>query len=320
MNQTVVVHSSRAEHHAFLNLAGAHCRLRSDSPALLHSLASFITSSVPASGLLLDVHVIDQPDVRDPVHFRGMAQFVVAEYGANVLLFDIAQHTVHVWITNSAARDRKLWAEQWIPVIVGVVGLVAGVLPLHSACVVKNGRGVLIAGESMAGKSTFAVAMAKQGFQLLSDDWTYIHRERLALHACGVNVPVKLLPDAAAFFPELHKLHAAPTLNGEVAFTATSQQLGVADASCCEIAAMLFLERTATASPSFARADPGFARSYVQNSVERLPAEVRELVDIREQLIQGICGVPCWHFNYCASPLEGAAFAASFLESLEGVI
>lgn len=318
MNQSAVVQSSRAEHHAFLNLAGARCRLRSDSPVVLRSLETFIAQSLPAPGLLLDVHVTDQPDTRQPAHFRGMGHLVLAEYGANVLLFDLAQHTIHAWITEPAARDRRLWAEQWIPVIVGVAGVAAGVLPLHSACAVKNGRGVLIAGESMAGKSTFAVAMAKQGFQLLSDDWTYIHRERLALTACGLNVPAKLLPDAAAFFPELRSLQTAPTLDGEIAFTATAGQLGVASAASCEIAAMIFLERTATASPTFTRADPGFARAYVENSVERMPPELSDLADVREQLIACVRAVPCWHFNYCASPLEGAAFAASFLESSEG--
>lgn len=314
MNQSATWQQS-GDHHALLNLAGAHCRLRSNSHAVVQTLEPFITPSLRTPAMLLDVHITSAADAREPVHFRGMGHVVIAEYGANVLLVDLARNIVHAWITEAAARDRALWSEQWVPLIVGIAGLAAGVLPLHSACVVKNGRGLLIAGESMAGKSTFSVAMAQQGFHLLSDDWTYIHRDESSLVACGFDVPVKLLPDAVAFFPELHTLEPARTLNGEVAYTAPASHLGITAAQDCEIAAMLFLHRTPSASPSFIRADAGFARSYVQNSVERLPSGLRELQLAREQLIDRIGQLPSWHYNYCASPREGAAFAAAFLNA-----
>ncbi|HEY3930545.1 MAG TPA: hypothetical protein VGL89_19385 [Candidatus Koribacter sp.] len=320
MKHTAVLQACFAEHNVTLNLAGAHCRLRTNSLAVVESLAAFAAPEPQGPELLLDVYATQAADVREPAHFRGMGPFVIAEYGANVFLFDVARRKVHAWITEAAARDREFWAEQWLPVIVGVAGIAAGVLPLHSACVVKNGRGVLIAGESMAGKSTFSVAMAKQGFELLSDDWTYIHRGINALFARGFHLPVKLLPDAAAFFPELHELRPAPTLNGEIAYTATAGRLGVECTAHCKIVAMLFLQRSTAGWPTFTIAEPEFARAYVENSVERLPPELHELQRERTRLIDGICQLPSWHYQYCGVPSEGAASAASFLNSIGGLL
>jgi energy-coupling factor transporter ATP-binding protein EcfA2 len=45
-----------------------------------------------------------------------------------------------------------------------------GLLPLHASALEKNGKAILICGESGAGKSTTAAALLKHGFSLLSDD------------------------------------------------------------------------------------------------------------------------------------------------------
>ena len=70
----------------------------------------------------------------------------------------------------------------------------------------------------MAGKSTLSVALAQAGFALLSDDWTYIRACARTPMACGLAVPIKLLPDALSHFPELRALTPVQTSNGEFAY------------------------------------------------------------------------------------------------------
>ena len=60
-----------------------------------------------------------------------------------------------------------------------------------------------LCGPPGAGKSTLSVALARCGLSLVSDDWTYISEEADGLIAQGINAPVKLLPDAVQYFPEL---------------------------------------------------------------------------------------------------------------------
>lgn len=44
------------------------------------------------------------------------------------------------------------------------------ILPLHGSCVSADGRGILITGNSGAGKSTISSAMYKKGYKMITDD------------------------------------------------------------------------------------------------------------------------------------------------------
>ncbi len=52
----------------------------------------------------------------------------------------------------------------------GAVLLQRRILPLHGSCLNIKGEGVLITGDSGAGKSTIAAALCKKGFRMLTDD------------------------------------------------------------------------------------------------------------------------------------------------------
>jgi len=51
---------------------------------------------------------------------------------------------------------------------------VQGLVPLHAACVGRDGRGVLLMGASGAGKSTVALQCLLQGFDFLSEDSVFV--------------------------------------------------------------------------------------------------------------------------------------------------
>jgi hypothetical protein len=50
-----------------------------------------------------------------------------------------------------------------------------GLVPLHAACVGRNGRGVLLLGDSGSGKSTLALHGLLQGLELLAEDAVFVH-------------------------------------------------------------------------------------------------------------------------------------------------
>ena len=60
-----------------------------------------------------------------------------------------------------------------------------GLLPLHAACVGRNGRGVLLMGESGAGKSTVALQCLLNGLDFLAEDSLFV--EPRALLATAVS-------------------------------------------------------------------------------------------------------------------------------------
>ena len=55
---------------------------------------------------------------------------------------------------------------------------------LHVSCVAKDGRAILIAGRSGAGKSDLALRLIDRGAHLVSDDYTVVKRVAGRLVAC----------------------------------------------------------------------------------------------------------------------------------------
>jgi len=72
-----------------------------------------------------------------------------------------------------------------------------GLVPLHAACVGRNGRGLLILGGSGSGKSTLALHGLLRGLDLLAEDAVFVHPSHLL--AAGVPNYLHLKSDALDF-------------------------------------------------------------------------------------------------------------------------
>jgi hypothetical protein len=72
-----------------------------------------------------------------------------------------------------------------------------GLVPLHAACVGRNGRGLLILGGSGSGKSTLALHGLLRGLDLLAEDAVFVHPSDLL--ATGVPNYLHLKSDALDF-------------------------------------------------------------------------------------------------------------------------
>lgn len=89
-----------------------------------------------------------------------------------------------------------------------------GYVPIHAACVVKNGVSLMLCAPAGTGKSTLALACLRHGYQILAEDVVQVHVPP-PLQLWGIPWKFHLLPDAMRFFPEL--THQQPHLqtNGE---------------------------------------------------------------------------------------------------------
>ena len=96
-----------------------------------------------------------------------------------------------------------------LAVIAGVLAPSLGVIALHAGCVVRDGRAILLAAPSGAGKSTISLALALRGWSLLSDDWTFVADAANGLSVWGMQTSIKLLPDAKVYFPSCPPCHPA---------------------------------------------------------------------------------------------------------------
>jgi len=109
------------------------------------------------------------------------------------------------WLTKATVSDedyfRYSFLENMALVLLEHLYLVA----LHAACVVREGRGVLLVADSGIGKSSLAYACARRGWTYVSDD-----ASSLLLHGTGRTIVgnpqlFRFRPAALDLFPELRQ-------------------------------------------------------------------------------------------------------------------
>jgi hypothetical protein len=190
-----------------------------------------------------------------------------------------------------------------LPVLLGIASASIGVTPLHCACLVKNGHGLLIGGESEAGKSTLALSLSLNGFAYLSDDWTYFSRSGNQVCAWGLPTPVKLLPDAFKYFPRLAALEPAISQNGELAFEVDPVgTFGVSRSLYCEPRWLVFVERTQEPCAVFKPIGSAEAASRLAADLEMLPSCISYQREHQLATIKALVNRDCWVLRHGMTP------------------
>jgi len=306
-------------HHSMeLCFAGAACDLRTNSSEVARVLQylSISTGDTVPSGFKMRVVVdVSSEEAAGEPHFRGLHHVVTASFGrSNVFVFDILRRTLSAGVSAAVARDGRFWKEKLIPITLGVLGSAMGLVPVHCACLELDGDGLLIAGVSGAGKSTLSVALSEDGFNYVSDDWTYISRLGDGIVAHGTSAPVKLLPDAVEHFRSLQRHSLQRSMNGELAYEVDiAEAFGARVERACEPRWLIFLERTLEAGAVLTPMSSAEARRYVNSSVERLPPQLDEAVATREQTIGRVALLPSWRFRYGGTPQFAAKELREFV-------
>jgi len=289
---------------------------------------------VPRSDRTFDLDVLVDPDLphasqfKTQTHFRGLHHLVFATIGSHeVFAFDLARRCVTGAVSAVTAQDIDFWVSHWLPITIGVMGTTIGVIPLHSACLDRDGRGLLLAGVSGAGKSTLSVALAGCGFSLISDDWTYITREGDAdrdaagngglnrLMAHGLSAPVKLLPDATSHFPELVTRTPKMWFNGELAFEIRAEEIAHAPVKTVSQPHWLFfLDRVPAPGCDFKSVTADEVREFFESSAERLPDCLPATAAARSLTFEALAECPSWRVRSGESPSATAQAIANFCE------
>ena len=121
----------------------------------------------------------------------------------NYGISDMRAGVSSVWLQNEAVRHRDYLRYFFLEC--AAITLIAPrfVTGVHSACVARNGVGVLLCGDSGAGKTTLAYACAKVGWTYVTDDGSYIVHGRDDLLVVGNSNQMRFRPSAISIFPEI---------------------------------------------------------------------------------------------------------------------
>jgi hypothetical protein len=226
----------------------------------------------------------------------------------NFLLFDFESGFACGSVTRATAMDYPLLRYRFLIPGAHMLTEQRAMTPLHGALVERGGRGVLLTGDSFAGKSTLAYACARAGWTYVSDDATFVIRGRSDRRAFGNPRLVRLREGARELFPELSSRLTVVRPNGKIAIEVPTRELSIRTAHACDIDHVVFLDRGESRAVNLRPFDPDRALEIFRKHIVFGSTAVRQgqLESLRQLLGAGI-----WRLEY-----SGLAGAIQRLEQL----
>jgi len=204
--------------HERIQLMGGQFRFETDSPALLR-LVRLAYARLPAhefpgatprclvrlvlastkrarSALLMDS---EPPRVR-PIAGGGILCGVMD--GANFVALDPQQRSALIVVSQDMLRFPYHIRYEILEFAVYVLASrVQGLVPLHAACVGRDGQGILLLGPSGSGKSTVSLHCLMHGLDFLAEDSVLVRPDGLL--ATGVANFLHIRPDSLRFLEDV---------------------------------------------------------------------------------------------------------------------
>ena len=300
-----------------LLFAGQPVLLRTNTPQIARYAGDFFpqardsatySTSYLATITLLAKETVERP-CEDAPWFRGRGHFAFARFTrTDSFWFNLRTREVYGTFSASLADDEKRWRRHIFPALLGILSAAIDVAPVHAACLARDGCGVLLAGPSGAGKSTLTISLAKRGYALLADDWTYLSAAGMGtngsgIEAWGIPVPVKLLPDACKFFPELLAYRPEVSLNNEIAYEVCPEEcFGVSRPLHCPVTLVALLERTEKPGCRIASISAGEAIDHLEKELEPLAGLLASCYERQIDLIHRLGSTSCYRVSFNDHP------------------
>jgi hypothetical protein len=128
-------------------------------------------------------------------------------------------------------------------------------------------------------------------------------------------IPIKLLPDAVSFFPELEPHEPAVSLNGEVAYEVDPEPVfGCKRSSHCVPEIFVLLERSNKEEGSFTEVSVEEIVAYLANGLEELPEVVSHFREHQVEILRRLGECKLVRFRFGGSPEEAASQVEKFCD------
>lgn len=181
--------------------------LRTDSEAALAAAVESWTGFPAMFGttpLEVRVRIAAGGQVPSPPVFRAQAHLlmVVADAG-NFAACDHTRGLAFIHLTEAALKQPGYVRYYFLEAAAFHLLTQLHVTPVHAAAVEWKGRGLLLCGESGAGKSCLAYACARAGFTYVSDNDSWQVRGDSGTRMAGDPRRIRFRDTAAELFPEL---------------------------------------------------------------------------------------------------------------------
>jgi len=297
-------------------VAGAAAEIRTNSESIL-AIAEQCFPRLQARPSVCELRMrlwADQDGASRPPwplpYFRGLGRLIFGGFDSeSSVIIDLASRRISGRFSTAMAADDHYWKRVIFPRLITGVGPAIAVTELHCACLSWNGCGLVLFGVPGAGKSTLALALARHGFSLLSEDWTYFSRCDADLAAWGLPSGVKLLPDTIRHFPELAEFETSIGLNGEESYQMQPERdFGISLAHCCRPKWLVLLDREEKAVFDISMMSSDQAAEILCRD---LLAQSAKVFDQQRRMVQRLVANGCWRLRFGGNAQDVASALAN---------
>ncbi len=121
----------------------------------------------------------------------------------NFTACDLTKGFASIWVTTAAVEHKSYLRYFFLEAAAISLLCTSHTTVIHAACVERAGNGILLCGDSGAGKSSLAYACARAGWTYITDDASFLVNNRSDRLVVGNCNQARFRPSASELFPEL---------------------------------------------------------------------------------------------------------------------
>jgi len=164
----------------------------------------------------------------------------------NFAICDLEKGFAFGWLVPATARNYSFLRRYYLDTIVYVMLWQTHLTSIHAGCVARNGRGILLCGESGAGKSCLSYACARRGWEFITEESSALLRRSKDRIVLGKPAQMHFRDSAAAILPELKSRLIPTNAPGEISIEVRTADLpAIQTAYHSRVAAVVLLNRGA---------------------------------------------------------------------------
>ena len=215
----------------------------------------------------------------------------------NFSVIDLSRQFGHVWLTEAAVADRAYLRYFFLESAAMAILATSYTTPIHAACVEHKGCGILLCGDSGAGKTSLSYACARAGWTYISDDASFLINNRTDRLVVGNCNQARFRPSAVDLFSELTGkdiIQRAPL--GKPSIELNVQPLYKISASfTSRVNYVVFLNRRSGNRQELV----GFPNEVARHSMEQMLFSMPATREVQSTMIEHLLDSGALELRYC---------------------
>ena len=192
----------------------------------------------------------------------------------NFSIVDLSRRCGHIWLTEAAVANRGYMRYFFLESAAMAILATSYTTAIHAACVEHKGCGILLCGDSGAGKTSLSYACARAGWTYVTDDASFLvngRTDRLVVGNCN---QARFRPSAVELFSELTGREVVQRAHvGKPSIELSLQPLrNIASSFTSRINHVVFLNRRNVARQELVEFPSEVARYSMEQTLISLPA------------------------------------------------